>query len=143
MGYTTEFSGILEFDENVMVAEVRMVSEIINLGRNGNHPDYSGYIQLKVNEELTGIEWDGTEKFYDSVEAVNFVIKKVRVNYPDFCLWGELLAQGEDSADRWIMRIGEDGLARKIALRPTGVHCMCPNCGYEFWQDGEWLESES
>ena len=135
MGYTTKFEGVLKFKSNVTVAELKAVKSVI--GR--THADYAGYIQLKIADDLSGIKWDGTEKFYHSVDAVNFVIGKVREEFPTFNLHGELQAQGEEGSDRWIMRM-VDGRAEKVELRSTGVEATCPDCAHTFYVGGEWVE---
>lgn len=118
MKYTTEFSGKLLFRGDTPVSAIRKLNTI--LGQDcREHPEWGRsnltYIDLKVTDDLDGIEWNGSEKTYDLSEKVNLVIDLMREAYPNFKLTGELLAQGEDIHDRWILRM-IDNVATVIEL---------------------------
>ena len=102
--------------------------------RNGENTALS-YIDLQLTDDFSGLEWDGSEKTYDLVEKVNLIIENMRLKYPDFGLTGELLAQGEDNGDVWILAM-ENGKAKhkKIDLSHK-KKVTCPHCEEEFFLD--------
>ena len=55
----------------------------------------------------------------------------MRIDFPEFGLEGELLAQGEDIKDRWKLRIVE-GWAECIDIEVGGKVIRCPNCSHEW-----------
>lgn len=116
MGYTTKFTGTLRFPENMTIDCLQQVSGLMGCEA---PDDTSGwrYMQFRINKSLTGIEWDGSEKFYGAVEAVNWLTQKIREQYHDFRLAGELLAQGEYQDDIWKLAV-VDGVAKKIDYPP-------------------------
>ena len=90
------------------------------------------YVQLGLTTDKTGIRWDGNEKFYDAVEAVNFVIDNARTRIPDFGLSGQFEAQGEEIGDHWFLTIGDDGFAKRAEAPKVGDNVICPSCGHKF-----------
>lgn len=139
MGYTTEFEGVLKFAKPLTAEQELAIKKIIpddGYELSSDHPEwitpkgYKGYVQLVVASDGSGIEWDGNEKFYDAVEAVNTVILTMQKDFPDFALEGELLAQGEEFGDVWKLAI-VDGVAKRIDLKIDG-HVKCPECDHVF-----------
>jgi methyl coenzyme M reductase subunit C len=47
-----------------------------------------------------------------------------------------MLAQGGAIDDRWALAIGEDGMAHKLAIAPTGRIVTCPHCNKPFSLEG-------
>jgi len=136
MGYTTEFCGQLEFVGDVSVELLRAIKEYFGKDMRELDPAYAkthgvNYIDLTLTDDLDGIKWDGSEKSYGMVEAVNWLIAKIRKDWPSFTLKGEMAAQGEDVDDRWILRI-VNGKAVKIDNPPKGKKVKCPECEHEF-----------
>ena len=68
------------------------------------------WINLELNEDCSGLRWNGSEKTYDMVNVVNFILEQMRKDDPDFGLEGEMIAQGEEIYDRWTLVI-KDGIA--------------------------------
>lgn len=132
MGYTTKFKGSLSFACKVEVAMLSALSTMFEDSWDDKVEGAPNYLQFRVTKKMDGIEWDGSEKFYDSVECVNFVIDKMRETWPEFALSGEMKAQGEDSEDRWILRI-VDGRAVRIDDKSKGKRLACPECRHRFW----------
>jgi len=136
MGYTTEFDGKLKF-KNPLTAEQEIYLKTIlpdnDYQDTDDHPDwitpdgYRGYIQLEICEDKTGIQWDGSEKFRNSVEAVNTVVMTMQAKFPDFELEGELQAQGEEMTDRWSLIIVDGKAFRKELIMSSDV-ITCPHC---------------
>ena len=66
-------------------------------------------------------------------EVVNWLVAKMRgLGFKDFALTGELKAQGEDAADRWILRM-VNGKATKVPNPPMGRKVSCPECDHSFY----------
>jgi hypothetical protein len=134
MGYSTEFTGKLEFANEVTAKQLAKLNTF--LGEDcRDHPEWGAtnmtYIDLQLTDDFTGLEWDGSEKTYDLTEKVNLIIEKMRDEFPDFELKGELMAQGEDMEDRWKLKI-ERGKAVEVKIQIMGRKCKCPHCGEDF-----------
>lgn len=139
MGYTTEFEGVLKFSDDISLKEYVAIEKLLEDGRNGDAM-YDGWIQLEISDDRSGIQWDGTEKFYHAEDAVNFIINKMRERWPNFSLHGEMIAQGENISDRWILRIGDDGCAHRVELVTSSKALECPYCAHQFYLDAEFSE---
>ena len=138
MGYTTEFEGQLTFTKPLMAEQLAYLNTF--LGENGrDHPEWVGpnlskeisYIQFELTKDFTGIQWDGSEKFYFAVEAVNLILVNMQAKYPDFGLYGSLTAQGEEIDDRWQLAI-VDGKAIRKDVPIIGQKVTCPHCNRDF-----------
>lgn len=114
MGYTTKFSGALKFAAPLTAEQELFIKTILpddGYEDAADHPEwikpdgFNSYIQLAVCQDKSGIQWDGSEKFYDAVDAVNTVILTMKGKFPDFALTGGLLAQGEEVGDVWTLVI--------------------------------------
>lgn len=135
MGYSTDFRGELRFATELRASELARLQSI--LGEDAReHKDWNAgdvvYIDLELTDEFDGIKWDGSEKTYAMVEAVNLVTRLMREACPDFRLTGSLLAQGEESEDRWMLVMDDVGIARKEEIRLTGERIKYPECGHNF-----------
>lgn len=135
MGYNTAFSGVLSF---VTVPTEIQLAYLTSMLREDcrDHPDWNApdlyYINLKLTDDSLGIKWNGAEKTYGLDTAVNVVLCEMRKKWPDFGLVGTLVAQGQSVEDRWTLTIGNDGLAHKLPLVPTGKIITCPHCRGRF-----------
>jgi len=117
MGYETKFTGEMLFTSNATSEVLAKLSSI--LGEDvREHLDWEDvhdliFIDLMLNDKYTGIEWvAGTEKCYDMVGQLNLIIDLMNKDFPEFGLSGEMLAQGEEVADRYYIRC-DDGPAYK------------------------------
>jgi len=146
MGYTTTFEGVLKFTGDVNATDLAHLHEM--LGEDvREHPEwlkhltdeekgkYLSYMDLRVAEDFSGIEWDGSEKTYGLESLVTILIGEVRKVNPGFGLTGELRAHGEEPRDRWILRVTDDGRGEKIELPDIGTWMQCPGCSHE-WEIG-------
>lgn len=139
MGYSTRFQGMLKFTHELTMQQLKRLSAVLGEDPD-DHPEWAdyadcgevSYIQWKVTKDLAGIQWDGHEKFYHAVNSVNLLLAYMREDHPDFGLTGELLAQGEEIRDRWILAIDlvtGKAIKRKVDL---GSAYECPHCREEF-----------
>lgn len=136
MGYSTSFSGNLIFAKELKASELSELNKFLEEDCR-DHPEWGNtnltYIDLKLNNDFNGLEWNGSEKTYDLVEKVNFVIDKMQNKCPDFELTGELLAQGEEVGDIWRLVMENNvAYARKIDLSHK-KKITCPHCDKEFF----------
>ena len=131
MGYTTRFKGSLLFVTKPTVDQIAALSTMFEDSWQRGVEGAPGYLQFKVTKKMDGIEWDGNEKFYESIACVNFVVDKMRETWPDFGLTGEMEAQGDDLDDHWYLRI-EKGVAVKVPIAPKGIKVKCPECRHSF-----------
>jgi hypothetical protein len=136
MGYTTQFNGELKFAHEPSVKQIAKLDSMFGKDcRSHKEWDAAGlyYIDLELNDDYTGIRWNGAEKTYDMDKLVNVVIREMRKEFPEFALTGSLIAQGEDVDDRWQLVIGEDGFAQRVKIQITGTKIQCPNCDHKFY----------
>jgi hypothetical protein len=136
MGYSTHFTGTLEFKTEPTVAQLRMLNSICAEDPR-DHKEWGalpniGYIDLILNDDLTGLVWSDVEKTKGMVEAVNLVTHLMREDNPEFCLQGKLFAQGEESDDTWWLVMDIDGIAKRIEVPKIHDPITCPECEHVF-----------
>ena len=175
MGYTTDFTGKisieppLSFDE---VAFLKKFSESRRMERDQGpyYVDAGGFMGQDrdgvVNHNMppcgqpglwcqwipsdcgTSILWNECEKFYDSVEWIQYIIDHFIGDNPiamsellflrPHKLSGRIEAQGEEYSDRWTLEV-KDNVAKKIYRPRLGEDVECPNCGEEFKLDAKTI----
>lgn len=137
MGYTTQFKGVLKFAQPLSIEQLKALNEV--LGEDCDklkafqlpEEDYS-YMQYEVTKDMSGIRWDGGEKFYYADNALNLLLRYMREQFPEFSLTGELMAQGEEVGDLWKI-VMEDGVATRKDMTPSGTKITCPECDHTFY----------
>jgi len=138
MGYSTDFRGVLKFKTELTASQIALLSNLLgkdrrDIGFDDDNEVYSSkdeywyHINLKLTEDFSGIEWNGSEKTYDLEHIVNFVTRLMKQKYKDFELIGQLSAQGEDADDRWVL-VMENGIAKKKDLKTILKEYICPKC---------------
>lgn len=145
MGYTTDFDGAIKIDPPLNQAEIDFLVKFNETRRmdrtegpyfvdgpgfmgqdntsgviNHNRPPACQpglWCQWRPTDDGQFIEWDGGEKFYDSLEWMRYIIdhflKPGALAPLDFLqknhtLNGEILAQGEDIRDRWTLVVTDN-----------------------------------
>ena len=140
MGYTTQFKGILKFPDDMNLDMIRKIKPLLGIDSrehsNAKHEEWT-YMQFEITEDMTGIKWDGNEKFYAADAAVNWLTCVMRKVFPEFKFSGKLDAQGEEIGDVWVLKIDEDGHAERLDTPPAGEPIECPNCGETFYYEGK------
>lgn len=135
MGYTTTFKGDLKFTNELSASQLAHLKTFMGEDCR-EHPEWNAkdlyYIDLELNDDFSGVRWNGMEKTYSMEKLVNVVIVEMRKKYPDFALSGTFSAQGEDAEDRWTLSIGEDGMAKKTKVPIVGQRITCPSCEHTF-----------
>lgn len=144
MGYSTEFTGQLKFTRELNSSELAYLNEFFDENPDDHQewlkPDINeyGYIDFKLIKDFSGIQHNGAEKSRNQVEAVNLIIANMKAKYPDFGLTGQILAQGEDYEDRWILKINDEtGYAEELSNPIVGQKICCPHCERSFILEGE------
>jgi len=119
MGYTTRFTGTLKFKNELTIQQLIKLKEYFDTDSR-KHPEWGpqafNYIDLELAKDASGLQWDGSEKTYGMVEAVNFIITEMQKEFPDFSLTGSMLAQGEEIGDIWRLIINENGIAEEVRV---------------------------
>jgi hypothetical protein len=144
MGYSTKFEGELKFTTDLTAKQLAKVKSFLDEDWR-DHPEWEcpdpkahvSYIDLKLLDDFTGLEWNGAEKTSGMVESVNLIITEMRKDYSEFGLEGTFLAKGEDAEDRWTLYIGTDGLAHRADIPVVGQKIKCPHCKRTFIVEGE------
>ena len=114
MGYDTTFKGRLNFTGEIGPKQLVLLEEILGEDCRDHDEWDSGdltHMDFCLTDDYEGIEWSGSEKSYDMVEKVNFIIQFMNEKGSGFWLEGEMEAQGEDPDDKWILFIKKGQLA--------------------------------
>ena len=134
MGYTTKFTGTLQFGPDMSVEQLAHLQTILDEDRRDhpewNAPDTFYYIDLQVAPSFGGLEWSGAGKSYGMADQVKTVLRLMQQKWPTFRLSGKMRAQGKDFADSWILSV-EDNNVTKRKLVIEGM-VQCPHCGEGF-----------
>ena len=136
MWYTTNFEWKLTFVGDVTAKQLAKLKTYLWEDMR-DHSDWVNnfngtYIDYCLLEDFSGIEWNGSEKSYDMVDKLNFVLDEMRKEYPEFSLEWQLNAQWEEIGDRWVL-VMEDWVAVYREVVMTGKKIQCPHCEREFY----------
>jgi hypothetical protein len=135
MGYNTDFSGVLFFTEDLTVSQLKNVKKFMGEDCR-QHPEWDSgdmtWIDMDITEDYDGIVWNQAEKSYDMVKKINMIVDHMRKTDPKFGFKGEMVAQGEDTGDRWMITC-VDGKAVTQGIKMIPDHEIeCPNCKHKF-----------
>jgi hypothetical protein len=140
MGYSTDFKGELRFVSEPSTKQLAALSAMFGEDCR-DHPEWNApelyYVDLELTEDFGGIRWNGAEKTDALEKIVNVVITEMRKQWPEFSLVGQMVAQGERFEDRWVLSVGLNGIAEKVATAITGEVVECPHCGKRFALEGD------
>ena len=146
MGTSTNFKGELKFTRELTSSELSYLNQFLG-GDIREHPEWftaaeSAFtrkdqlkfnrIDLELTEAFDGLQWDGSEKTYEMVDAVNFLLERVRGHLDrDFGLEGSFYCQGDEIGDVWQLIINDKGLAEHVDLLAGKKSITCPACKQE------------
>lgn len=149
MGYSTEFTGEMKFKTELSASQLAKVKSFLDEDIR-EHPEWQGsvvpndawiyYIKLEFLDDFSGLRWSGVEKTNGLHAMLNLITLEMRKEYPDFCLEGSMMAQGEDVEDRWQIIIDDTGMAQKIDIVIMGSRVTCPHCEQEFILEGQEVQ---
>jgi len=135
MGYSTDFKGELKFKNELTAKQLAKIKSICGEDCR-DHPEWNAggltHMDIELNDDFSGLRWNGSEKTDDLVEKVNYLVAEICKEWPDFRLAGELHAQGEDFDDRWVLKIDGDGFANRREIVIVGEKVQCPHCHAKF-----------
>ena len=98
MGYNTDFEGQLTIDKKLSLDDyqwlIRWNDERHEEGE--GFPSY--YCQWRPTEDGQFLEWDGSEKFYNYIEWLKYLIEKF-FQPRGYVLNGQIVWNGEDKND--------------------------------------------
>lgn len=120
MGYNTEFVGELRFAKEATASQIAALSALCGEDAR-RHPEWSApeglsFIDLELTEDFGGLRWNGSEKTYGLDLAVDLILSRMRLRWPDFSFTGAISAIGEEPDDRWELSVGGDGRAQITEL---------------------------
>jgi len=100
MGYTTDFNGRFELDKPLTVTHMNTLKAFANEPHCGSDDETfpSVWCQWVPTCDYTGIEWDGSEKFYEYTDWLVYIIEKFLEPW-GHKLNGEVSWQGESPDD--------------------------------------------
>jgi hypothetical protein len=102
MGYETNFYGKLKFTRRLDDAELATFEQFLKGHDTGFRADFS------IAPQKDGLVYT-SEKTYDLVSEVNFIIENSQRLIPGFGLKGSLFADTEFEPHYWLLKIGPDG----------------------------------
>lgn len=168
MGYTTDFTGKISIEPPLSVKEMQFINKFAETRRmdctqgpyyvdrggmcgqatdsnvinsNGPPAGQPGLWCQWISNDGDSLEWNGTEKFYDSVEWMEYIITHFLGSSPvarpelyflqGHVLNGSIAAQGESYDDRWTLTV-VDNKVTKTDMPRVGDRITCPHCEGEF-----------
>lgn len=145
MGYNTYFKGSINFSRELTVPELRTIQEILDTDEIFDlankygyafraNEKYNDYISVVINDDYTGLCWNGAEKTRNMVGALNVIMYAIRSKIPDLNFCGEMLASGEEAFDVWGIRIVDEFAERFEVFGEQKVEC--PHCKRHFMVNG-------
>lgn len=106
MGYTTKFSGEFKFVGDPPLSVIRKIQELEYADENPEGAP-KAYSQWVPNKDLTGIVWNGQEKFYFYVEWLQWIIDTI-LKPEKVMITGRVEFSGEDAEDIGVIIVEED-----------------------------------
>lgn len=117
MGYTTEFEGAVKVEPTLTAAQMDILHDFAQERHGGNCDVYAGFPGFWCNWEArtggTEIGWNGSEKFYDSDEWMKYIIENFLKPW-GVTANGEIIAQGEDISDRWLLVVQNNEVSTSV-----------------------------
>lgn len=135
MGYTTQFQGVVKIKPELTASQIKFIEGMFGDMREWNPEEAKRldftWFDFTFNDTLDGLKWDGTEKFYDATEKMQYIIDRVVEKWPNIKFEGILQAQGEEFDDRWKLVV-KNNKATKVPVKIEGRVVECPNCNEKF-----------
>lgn len=138
MGYTTTFSGVFYFDKALTPQTIEKLKKLEGMdGRDFDDDRPQGYCQWNLTKDLKGLTWDGAERFYNYIEWLEWIIKRI-LRPSKIELNGAVEYQGEYIGDcgAIIVKANQVRLARVSVLEALELKAF-----KEFVLDSEYGEA--
>ena len=115
MGYSTDFSGSLKLSRKLNFAEAKVWLELAE-DRDAfkSQSGIDSYLQWVPSTDLEHLVWDGNEKFYDYIEALKWLLGKLKGKENSIIANGELTWQGESVGDVGIITVVDSEVSLSI-----------------------------
>jgi hypothetical protein len=115
MGYTTRFSGAIKLSRPLKLLEAKFILDVVEemaepTVMDGCKPPGVGYLQWVPSESLDQVVWDEGEKFYEYAGWMSWLCGYLRTIGVEAN--GSLAWQGEDMADRGILRVHKNEVSK-------------------------------
>lgn len=118
MGYTTEFTGVINLSRKLTMAEAKELLEIADdVTHAKSETGIDAYFQWVPTETLDGIVWDGNEKFYSYVECLGWLCEDWLKNR-DIEANGMFYWQGEETGDTGTISVMKNVVVATASPKP-------------------------
>ena len=134
MWYSTDFQWQLDIHKNAQHEELNELESFMWADmREHDEWDswYLTWVDLELHREDLVITWDGSEKTYDLVEKINFIIQHMLKKYPFFELTWTMYANWEEHDDVWMI-VMENNVAVREEMVTVWTKITCPHCEKKF-----------
>lgn len=120
MGYQTDFEGRINLSRELTDSEARVIRDFAEERHGGNIGGYTTRVQgywcnWEPTKDLTGIEWNGAEKFYDADEWMALIVEDFIAPW-GIVANGVINAQGEEGGDVWRIVVRDNVVTRENAM---------------------------
>lgn len=117
MGYTTHFADQINIVPPLSAEKVAFLEAYSQERHEGNEFPYL-YCQWVANEDGTAIVWNDGEKFYESAQWMDYLIKN---HLRGHVLNGTISAQGEEPDDMWLLHVVDNRVSvEELVAMPSG-----------------------
>jgi len=107
MGYTTTFKGSIKIEPPLSWQEANKINSFCNGRQDERSSTKHPGIWCDYTCTTTEIKWNGSEKSYDMVQWMEFLIMEFFRPFGRK-LDGQMEAQGEDFNDRWLLVVTDN-----------------------------------
>ncbi len=129
MGYSTDYAGEIRI-ANLNLDRVRTLQKYFGEDKRDLDPvpkvDFY-HFNIELNDELTALKWDGSEKTSYLEQMLNFLKEAAGLEFQE---GDQILAQGEEATDRYLITIENNTAVTKTIQVGGFVHC--PECDHRF-----------
>ena len=123
MGSYTDVTGVLTFKNELSIAEYKRLERYVDLDIRDVPENEQGdgewyYNSYQINEDATGLIVEEGECVRDLDEIANWITDRMRAEFPNFTLEGELFAHDRDYDDKYKIKM-VDGVAKYLQGKIT------------------------
>lgn len=111
MGYTTTFSGTINFSRPLTFAEVAEIHAYTKGRHDGDPMAPSIHCDFEVNSDATGLVWNGSEKTYEAIDWIQLICDDFLDEFGVLAN-GSLVANGESRGDVWRLDVKDNVVTR-------------------------------
>lgn len=117
MGYSTTFDGQIDIVPPLSAKKVAFLENYSQERHEGKEFPYL-YCQWLATEDGTAIVWNDGEKFYESAQWMDYLIKN---HLRGHVLNGTISAQGDEPDDMWLLHVKDNQVSvEELVAMPSG-----------------------